>query len=78
MHCELFPSFEGAFTDVDVDAISVYASDGVIGSWSGYGAEPIDEPEVKKDDSLLLSVEAGMIVFFAALGAAAFYRKSRA
>lgn len=78
VHCELFPSFEGAFTDVDVDAISVYASDGVIGSWSGYGAEPIDEPEVKKDDSLLLSVEAGMIVFFAALGAAAFYRKSRA
>ena len=78
VHCELFPSFEGAFTDVDVDAISIYASDDVIGSWSGYGAEPIDEPDAERDDSLLLSVEVGMIVFFAALGAVAFYRKSRA
>jgi hypothetical protein len=78
VHCGLFPSFEGAFTDVDVDAMAIYASDDVLGSWSVYGAEPIEEPDAKKDDSLLLSVEAGMIVFFAALGAFAFYRKSRA
>ncbi len=50
----------------------------MIGSWSGYGAEPIDEPDAERDDSLLLSMEAGMVVFFAVLGAAAFYRKSRA
>ena len=58
--------------------MAIYASDDVLGSWSVYGAEPTEEPDTKKDDTLLLSAEAGMIVFFAALGAFAFYRKSRA
>ncbi|MBO4798725.1 MAG: leucine-rich repeat protein, partial [Candidatus Methanomethylophilaceae archaeon] len=57
VHCERFPSFEGAFTDVDLDAISVFASDDVLDSWSEYSVRPIYEPEPRKDETLLLSVE---------------------
>ena len=77
VHCVYFDSFEGAFTDVDLDSISIYASDEVMSSWSAFNVLPISEPEPQKDQTLLLSVEIGLIVFFGLVFAFSFARKVR-
>lgn len=75
VHCEPFAGLEDAFTDVDTESISVYASDDVLRSWAAYGAKPITEPEPQKDQSLLFAVEVGLVLFFAAVGAFSLWRK---
>ena len=77
VHCEYFSSFENAFINVDVDSLSIYASDNVLSSWSGYNVQPITEPEPQKDQTLLLAVELGLIIMFVGIFAVSLYRKMR-
>ncbi len=77
VHCEYFEGFENAFTNVDVDSFKIYASDGVLGSWSAFDAQPITEPEPQKDQTLLLAVEIGLIVFFVLVFGISLMRKMR-
>ena len=77
VHCEYFEGFENAFTNVDVDSFKIYASDGVLRSWSAFDAQPITEPEPQKDQTLLLAVEIGLIVFFALVFGISLIRKMR-
>ena len=77
VHCEYFDTFENAFTNVDVDSFKIYASDNVLSSWAHYDAQPITEPEPQKDQTLLLTVEIGLIVFFALVFGITLIRKMR-
>ena len=77
VHCEYFSSFENAFINVDVDSLSIYASDNVLSSWSGYNVQPITEPEPQKDQTLLMAVELGLIIMFVGIFAVSLYRKMR-
>ena len=77
VHCSYFSSFENAFTNVDVDAFSIYASNEVLSSWSQYSAQPITEPEPQKDQTLLLAVELGLIIMFVGIFVISLYRKMR-
>ncbi len=77
VHCQYFEGFEKAFGNVDLSGVTFYASDDVMDSWSGFNTVPLVEPEPAKDTTLLHSVEIGLVVFFALIGAAAFIRKSK-
>lgn len=70
-HCPHFESFEGAF-DLDPKTITIFADEGVEGSWPGYKVEPLAEKIPEKDNTLLVSVEIGLIVMFAILGILSF------
>lgn len=81
VHCMFFSTFEDAFFNVDLSGIKVYADsdiDGVMDSWSDYNPEPINPADIEQDDTLLRTVEVGLIVFFLAVGVFSFYRKMRA
>ena len=77
VHCQYFEGFETAFGNVDLSGVTFYASDDVMDSWSGFNTVPLVESEPAKDTTLLHSVEIGLVVFFAVIGAAAFIRKSK-
>lgn len=77
VHCDYFESFDNAFTDVDVDAFTIYASDDVLSSWAQYNVRPITEPEHQKDQTLLVTVEVGLVIMFCAIFAVSLWRKTR-
>ncbi len=78
VHCAYFPTFEGAFSNVDLDMVKIYASDGdVLSSWSEYNSELLNPPEIEKDETLLHAVEAGLIILFLITGIISFCRKMR-
>ncbi|NLL94182.1 MAG: leucine-rich repeat domain-containing protein [Thermoplasmatales archaeon] len=76
-HCDYFDGFERAFGNVDLGKVTFYVANEAIGSWSKYDAVPLVEPEIEKDDTLLRSVEIGLVLFFAVLAVFSYYWKSR-
>ena len=77
VHCEYFDSFENAFINVDVDSLTIYASDDVMSSWSAFNVQQLSESEPQKDQTLLVTVEIGLMVFFGLVFAVSFVRKMR-
>ncbi len=77
VHCGYFESFAAAFTNVDMDSVTVYATDDVLATWSSYNTEPLEESEPQKDGTLLLAVELGLIVMFAGIFVVSLFRKMR-
>jgi len=68
VHCSHFSSFEAAFPNVDLDKVTLYASDDVMKSWNSYNVEPLEEKPEEDDGRLLLCVEIGLVVMFVIIG----------
>lgn len=68
VHCSHFASFEAAFYNVDLDKVTLYASDDVMKSWNTYNVEPLEEKPEEDDGRLLLCVEIGLVVMFVIIG----------
>ena len=69
--------FASAFEGVDLDTVTFYVTNEYLDDWRQYNTMPLYEDEIKDDDTLLHTVELGLIVFFTILGVVTYIRRMK-
>ena len=67
VYCVRPSGIDDAFQGVDLENIILYATSDVVGDWSGFNIELLDEPEDEPERTMTY-VAVGMIVFFIVAG----------
>ena len=77
IHCRGFETFETAFQGIDLDSVTFFVANEYLDEWEQYNTVPLVEEEIKDDDTLLHTVELGLLVFFVVIGVITYIRRMK-
>ena len=77
IHCRGFETFEAAFQGINLDSVTFFVANEYLDEWEQYNTVPLVEEEIKDDDTLLHTVESGLLIFFVIIGIVTYIRRMK-